>query len=136
MKIMIDTNVLLDAFLSREPWRENAERIILACADGKLHGCLTASSLTDIYYILNKSLKNPEEVREAIGKIFILFDVLDVTKADCEKALELPIIDYEDALLVHCAKRHKIEMIVSRDEKYFTSSPVSVISPGELLHTF
>ncbi len=62
-----------------------------------------------------------------------IFDILDVTGIDCEKAFELPISDYEDALLAHCAKRHKVEWIVTRNPKDFEGSPVKIINPGEVL---
>ncbi|HBU11806.1 MAG TPA: DNA-binding protein [Clostridiales bacterium] len=133
MKLLIDTNVILDACLSRAPWNESAEKIILACAEEKAIGCITASSITDIYYILRKTLQSSEQAKQAILKILAIFDVLDVTGLDCEKAFELPIPDYEDALLAHCAKRHKVEWIVTRNPKDFEGSPVKIINPGEVL---
>jgi predicted nucleic acid-binding protein len=136
MKLLIDTNVILDACLSREPWHENAEKLILACAEEKVVGCVTASSVTDIYYILNKELRSAEQAKQALLNIITLLDVLDVTGTDCAKAFELPLPDYEDALLAYCATRHKVDRIVTRNLKHFAGSPVPVVAPEEALKTF
>jgi predicted nucleic acid-binding protein len=130
---MIDTNVILDACLSRAPWSTAAENIILACAEGKADGCVTASSITDLYYVLQKTLHSAQQARQNVQKISALFDVLDVNGTDCEKAFGLPMDDYEDALLACCAKRHKVDCIVTRNPKHFEGSPVKVIEPDALL---
>jgi predicted nucleic acid-binding protein len=136
MKLLIDTNVILDACLRREPWHKNAEKLILACAEEKIVGCLTASSVTDIYYILNQELRSTERAKQSLLTIITLLDVLDVTGTDCAKAFELPLSDYEDALLAYCAKRHKVDRIVSRNPKHFAGSPVPVVSPEEAWKKF
>ena len=133
MKLLIDTNVILDACLSREPWNEAAEEIIIACAEERVIGCLTASSVTDIYYVLNKELHSADRAKQAVMKILTLLEVLDVTGLDCEKAFDLPMADYEDALLAYCGKRHKADYIVTRNPKHFNGSPVQIVSPDVLL---
>ena len=133
MKLLIDTNVILDACLSRAPWNENAEQIILACAAEKAIGCVTASSITDIYYVLHKELGSAGQARQSVMKIITLLDVLDVTGTDCERALDLPMSDYEDALIAYCARRHKADLIVTRNPKHFEGSPVKIISPEDAL---
>jgi len=133
MKLLIDTNVILDACLSRAPWNVNAEKIILACAEEKAIGCVTASSVTDIYYILSKELRSADQAKQAVLKIITLLDVLDVTGTDCGRAFDLPMQDYEDALLAYCAKRHRADLIVTRNPKHFEGSPVKIISPEDIL---
>ncbi len=133
MKLLIDTNVILDACLSREPWNRAAEKIILACAEEKITGCITASSVTDVYYVLHKALHSTEQAKQAVLKMLAILTVLDVTGSDCEKAFELSMPDYEDALLAYCAKRHRVEWIVTRNPKDFEGSPVKVIDPREVL---
>jgi predicted nucleic acid-binding protein len=133
MKLLIDTNIILDACQAREPWNKTAEMIILACAEEKVAGCITASSVTDIYYILKKDLRSADQTKQTLLKLLALLDVLDVTHADCEKAFELPMSDYDDALLACCGKRHKVDLIVTRNPKHFEGSPVKVVSPDMLL---
>ena len=133
MKALIDTNVILDALMSREPFNKFAEEIIMLSAKGKISGCITASSVTDIYYILRKHIKQAEIAKQEILKLINIFSVLDVTGLDCEKACALPMKDYEDALNAYCAKRHKANYVITRDLKHFEGSPVSAISPSDFL---
>ncbi|AFV10304.1 PilT-like protein [Thermacetogenium phaeum DSM 12270] len=135
MNVLIDTNVILDAMLSRSPFKEAAEKLFLLAAEDKIEACITASSITDIYYLLKKYLKNDDHCKEALLKLFALFKILDVTGTDCEKALELAMPDYEDALLAVCAKRNKMDFIITRNLKDFTNAPVKIISPDDFLST-
>jgi len=133
MKLLIDTNVILDALMVRKPWAASAQAVLLAVAEEKAEGCITASSFTDLYYILRKHLNDNEKTRQALFGLIAVVNVLDVTGTDCEKAFELPMSDYEDALLAYCGKRHKADRIVTRNLKHFNGSPVKIISPEELL---
>ncbi len=65
-----------------------------------------------------------------------ILEVIDVTKVNCIKALALPMNDFEDALLAHCAKRVKADYIITRNVKDFINSPVNAISPKEFLPHF
>lgn len=133
MNVLIDTNVILDAMLSRSPFGEAAQKLFIMAAEEKINACITASCVTDIYYLLHKHLHDDTKCRQELLKLFTLFNILDVTGSDCEKALELPIPDYEDALLAACAKRGKIECIITRNIKDFNGSSVKAISPDDFL---
>jgi predicted nucleic acid-binding protein len=133
MKLLIDTNVILDALMSREPWTDAAGEVLIAVAEEKAEGFVTASSFTGLYYILRKHTKDDEQTRQTLLGLLAVIDVLDVSGNDCEKAFELPMGDYEDALQAACAKRHRIDCIVTRDEKHYEGSPVKIASPEEIL---
>jgi predicted nucleic acid-binding protein len=133
MKAWIDTNVVLDALIKREPWHTDAEKIILLAAIGEISACVSASCVTDIYYILRKYLKDNTRTRDAVLKLLKILTVADVTASDIEKAFSLPVADFEDALQIQLAKRHKAACLVTRDTKHFTSSPVKIFTPEEFL---
>ena len=133
MKLLIDTNIILDALMNREPWAKSAQAIILAVAEEKAEGCITASSFTDIHYLLRKHLRDKEKTKQALLGLLTIVSVLDVTGTDCEKAFDLPMPDYEDALLAFCGKRHKVDFIITRNLKHFEGSPVKVSSPEDAL---
>lgn len=133
MNVLIDTNVVLDAMLSRSPFAEAAQKLFIMAAEEKINAHITASSITDIYYLLHKHLRDKERCKQEIFKIIKVFNILDVTGPDCEKALELPMADYEDALLAACAKRRKMECIITRNIKDFGGSPVRTVLPGDFL---
>ena len=133
-KVLLDTNVVLDAIAAREPFRASAERIFLCAAQGKIEAFLTASSVTDIYYIARKSIGD-DAAREALRGLLQLFSLVDVRRQECEAALDLPLADYEDALMVICAKKAGADYIATRDKDFLaqSSGAMSVISPETLL---
>ena len=133
MKLLIDTNIILDALMAREPWAASAQAVLLAVAEEKAAGCITASAFTDLYYLLRKHLRDEEKTRQALLGLLASVDVLDVNGTDCEKAFGLSMNGYEDALLAYCGKRHKADYIVTRNPRHFEGSPVKAISPNELL---
>lgn len=136
MNVLIDINVILDAVTGRTPHHVSAEKLFLLVAEDKLNASITASSVTDIYYLLRKHLHDAYQAKQVLLKLFNLFEVLDVTRSDCEKAISLPMSDYEDALLATCAKRRKLDLIVTRNSKDFTESPVKAIAPDDFLANY
>jgi predicted nucleic acid-binding protein len=133
MRVLLDTNVIIDAFTSREPWRVDAERIILLASEDKLETVICASSVTDIFYICNKVFRDNNRTREVIKILFNIFTVTDVKKKDLEEALSSEVNDFEDALVSSCAKRTKSQYIVTRNIKDFDKSLVPAITPKEFL---
>ncbi len=133
MKVLIDTNVILDALVARSQFRDDAEKLFLLAAEDKICACITASSITDIYYLLSKHLISRDQSKLSLQKLFALFKILDVTGIDCERALELTMSDYEDALITACANRSKIDCIVTRNLKDFANSEVKIMSPADFL---
>lgn len=132
MKIAFDTNVLLDAIADRA-YADEAKKLIMAAASGSVDGIVTANSVTDIYYIAGKHLGSAG-ARKAVRSILTLFDVADVCGDDCFAALEAPMADFEDALLVVCSRRAGADYIATRDEKFIASaSPVPAKKPEDIL---
>ena len=132
MKIVVDNNIMLDALLGREPFRESDEEILMACTDAH-KGCLSANSLTDIFYVLRKSI-DVTAAKTAVRKLTELFEIISVNEEDCIDALSMSIDDFEDALIVICANKAGADYIVTRDDLFLQiNSPVKVISPGKFL---
>ena len=132
MKVFIDTNIILDYLADRSPYSGHAEQIFNLCIQGRAEGYITASSATDIYYLMNKVI-GQQKTRAGLEMIFSLLNVASVAKSDLKKAMELSMTDFEDALVAVCAKRVGAEYIVTRDEKGFNGSPVPPITPWNLL---
>ena len=94
MKILVDTNVIIDALTSREPWNESAEKIFIMAANHTVDMYITESAATDIYYLVRKYLHNTETAKQIMGKLYSLTGILEVTGNDCLEALASPIKDY------------------------------------------
>lgn len=133
MKVLIDTNVILDMLAKREPFCESAAKILFLSAEEKIDAYITSNMVNDIYYIARRHYMQESEARDVLHRLLQIISVLDVGHKDCLKALELPMEDYEDALLAVCAKRVNADYIVTRDMEHFRNSPVSPISPDDFL---
>jgi len=133
MIVLIDTNVILDYVLGRKPFAEDA----LACLEWliieKAKVWLTASTITDIYYVSRRALHDSTKAKEVITKLLNAFQIIGVDKTDCVNALTPDIGDYEDALVSVCAKKAKAKYIVTRNTRHFKNSSVPAISPADLL---
>lgn len=133
MKILLDTNIVIDSIASRIPFDKPAQDIILLAAGKKISAAITASTASDIYYLTKKRLGSSETASSVLQKLFMILDVISVDKNDCIKAFETGILDYENSLLSVCAKKSKADYIVTRNLKDFTNSPIKAISPQDFL---
>jgi len=130
-RVLIDTNVVLDVLLDREPFVEDAAAIWQAVEDQTIQGYVAATTLTNIYYIAHK-LKGAAIARLAVSEILTVMRVCAVDDATLRAALALPLTDYEDAVQVACALAADVDAIVTRDADGFIPSPVQVIAPADL----
>ena len=133
MKALIDTCVIVDILQNREPFCHAATDILFAVSGRKCTGMLTAKTVTDIYYLLRRSIHEEKAVRRLIRTLFSLFEIRDTFSADCELALDSPMPDYENAIMVQTAARSGADCIVTRNLKDYRLSPLPVLSPEQFL---
>lgn len=132
MRVLIDTNILLDVLCARENFLEASLKIWKYCEVNKLEGYVSALSIPNIVYILRKEL-TPAKTQEVIDQLLLIFKVGDLKADDLKKAAAMQHSDYEDALQMVCASRIKADYIVTRNIRDFLVSKVYAISPAELL---
>ena len=135
MKILIDTNIILDLIQSREPFSENASKIINSCVKKENEGYISAHSLSDIFFILRKD-KTVEERKALILNLCSFFTVIPENKnfytAVCQNN---NWNDLEEGFQMKCTDFEKLDYIVTRDAgKGFYNSPVKVISVEDFLN--
>lgn len=133
MKALIDTCIIVDVLQKRESFYQDALDIVLSVSKRQCLGILTAKSITDIYYILRRSIHNEKEVRRLLQILFTLFHVENTFSIDCQLALGSSMKDYEDAVMVQTALRIDADCIVTRNLKDYRSAPLPVFSPGQFL---
>jgi len=134
LKILLDTNVIIDALTSREPWNKSAEKIFLMGANHIVDMYITASSATDIYYLVRKHLHSALEAKQVMGKLYSLMGILEVGEYDCVDALASQIADYEDAVVEKVAARNNMEYIVPRNIKDYQFGNVKRITPEDFIN--
>lgn len=132
-RIFLDTNVLLDYILRRDPWFDDMRRILNLCANGILEGYAAPHSLTDISFITRKTYTNAE--RRKILKTLMQF--ITIVKEDhhtMEDAVENSLFsDLEDAAVHACAVMAGADVILTRNGKDFVNSSVPYMEPSEFL---
>ena len=132
MKVLIDTNIIMDVLANREGFAEPASQLFKLCEVGKVQGYVYALSIANIVYIMRKELER-SQIEEVISKLGSIFTIADMKADDLKKAAVQPIDDFEDALQSVCAGRIKADFIVTRNLKDFKNSKVMAIKPSELI---
>ena len=132
MKAIIDTNVVLDALLARDPFAPAAVAIFSLAEHSEIEAFLCATTVTTVDYFLEQAL--PErEARKALRQLLGLFEVAPVNRSVLERALALNMRDYEDAVISAAGELVGAEAVVTRNAKDFTKCPLRVFQPDEFL---
>ena len=132
MKVLIDTNIILDVLCKRPAFYEDSAKIFKLCEVKKISGVISALSIPNIMYILRKEL-DADKTREILDSLMLIFSVADLKAKKKKKAADIRFKDYEDAIQSACATRIKANYIVTRNIKDFSESKVTAIKPAELL---
>ena len=136
MRIFIDTNVLADVLLGRDPYYDIAYSILTLCADKKVYGYMAAHSIPNLFYILRKSMTE-EERREALKDICQIVKVEGIDSFKIISALDnVDFVDFEDCLQEECAVAVSADYIVTRNTKDFAASRIPVILPDQFLEKY
>jgi predicted nucleic acid-binding protein len=133
MKALIDTNVVLDVLLNRAPFSANSKAIFDLAEEKRITGYISASSVTDIFYIANKEFKDSERVYQTIEILDALFLIVPVSKSTVTDALALRWKDFEDAVQFTVAKENDIAYIITRNETDFETSDIPCMSPTDFI---
>lgn len=132
MIILVDTNVIIDFLITREPFYKASSEIIKKCADGELTGYIAFHSIPNLWYILRKI---PEDKRrEWLADICSFLKVAGTSHEEVLKAIRMKEFrDFEDCLQDKCAKSVGAKYIVTRNVGDFNNSDVQAVFPEEFL---
>ena len=133
MRILIDTNVILDVLLKRSPFYETAIEVLKLSARDDIQEFVSASAITDIYYIAYKNLRDKAAVRELLKKLLLIVSVAGVSEEEIQKALELEWNDFEDSVQYSVAALNEMDGIITRNVKDYSSAEMQVWEPAQFL---
>ena len=134
MKVMIDSNVVLDFILHRQPWYTNAALIFGLAQRNIINGYITASAITDIFYIARKQL-DKSTTKEAMKRLLQVFKPATVTDNHIYQALDLNWDDFEDSVQFIVGESIAANYIITRDTQDFSSASIPAIIPERFLET-
>lgn len=133
MKILIDTNILLDFYAARPDFYDTAAEVINACVEKRVDGCVAAHSITNAFYVLRHSLSSKER-RNTLKDLCKIVTVVGIDEEKLIAALDNEdFFDFEDCLQTECAKAFHADYIVTRDVKDYVHSEVHAILPEDFL---
>jgi len=136
MKVLIDTNVILDFMLQRKPYYENAAKIIILSEKNHIYACISASAVTDIFYIANKNLKDKTEALTLLKNLLEIICIAGVAEVDIHKAIDLNWEDFEDAVQYVIGQNISVDYIITRNPRDFPDSQIQIVSPEKFLAHF
>lgn len=133
MVVLVDTNIIIDALANREPYADNAKKILEKCAAREVTGILAAHSIPNMFYIFRKNFSQDER-RFFLKNLCNIFKISDLNAKKILAALENEkFVDFEDCLQEECAVESMADYIVTRNPADFANSRVKVILPEEFL---
>jgi predicted nucleic acid-binding protein len=132
VRVLFDTNVVLDVLLARPPHAAPSIELFDRVARRELDGLLAATTITTIFYLAAKAA-GAAQAKRHVNTLLGLFEIAAVGRAPLADALTLGFADYEDAVLHEAARHASATAIVTRDPKGFSAAKLTVYSPAELL---
>lgn len=131
MKVMLDTNVILDVWLAREPFWPDSASLVGRIEKGELEAWLCPTTVTTLHYLAKKVL-GEEKARALIGQLVQLCQVGAMTQRTIQNALESGLPDFEDAVIEAVALESGVELIATRDAKHFRKSKIKAKEPSQI----
>ena len=132
MRVVFDTNVVLDVLSAREPHAAAAAGLFWLVDAGELEGVVVSTTVTTIHYLVSKDVGR-RLAEKHVRDLLAMFDVACVERETFEKVLSLGFVDFEDAVLHEAARAAGAAAIVTRDGKGFAGATLPIFDPGELL---
>ena len=132
LNLLIDSNVVLDFFLNREPFFAMSRQTLLLPRSYNVNNFIAASAVTNIYYLTYKNLKDHQVVRDLFKTLFDFVEVVEVIDKDIHAAFALNWKDFEDSVQYAVAANNEFDGIVTRNMKGFEDSEVKIFTPEEV----
>ena len=133
MDLLIDSNVVLDVILNREPFFNHSEKVLRLGVSADINAYISAAAVTDIYYISYRTLRDNELVYNWLLRIFSFTKLISVKPEHIHNAVNLHWKDFEDAVQYSVAKFNGLDGIVTRNMKGFKDSDVKIFTPEEII---
>ena len=132
MKLLINTNVVLDVLQNREPHVRDSSVIWKLCETEKAKGYILVLTFANLVYVMRKEL-NPEKIERILQDMSLIFEFVDFSSSDLSRAAELCWDDFEDAVQSVTAERLHADYIITRNVKNFSKSKVTAFTPSEMI---
>jgi predicted nucleic acid-binding protein len=134
--VLIDTNIALDVLLKRTSYYEKSARVLLLSEKKEIEAYISASAVTDVYYVTRKALQDKRAAIDLLRKLVSIVNVAAVTEGDVYQALESEWDDFEDSIQNTVGENLSAEYIITRNPQDFKSAYISVVTPEQFLSLY
>ncbi len=131
-KLYLDSDVLLDLLLDREPFSEQIAQLIEDSISSGIKLCSSPISITNIHYIIGR-LENKTKADSKVKKVLKIVRIENIGQEVIDKAVGSKFKDFEDSVQNYCAKDSEHEIIITRNTKDYKESELSIFTPEEYL---
>lgn len=135
MKLLIDTNVVLDVLQRREPYVRDSALMWKLCETERAEGFVSALTIANLFYIMRKDL-NEEKIEGILQMLPLIFQLTELRPADLMQAGKMRWKDFEDAVQYATAQRIHADYIITRNIRDFQKSEIPAVTPVEFLTRF
>ena len=136
MKVLFDTNILIDWLTRRTPFYHNSRAAMRLAMSGRVDAIASASSIKDVHYVISRHYRDTGDALALIAELLEIVRLADTTAQDVLNALQSGNVDFEDAVVSETAAREFADFIVTRNKSDFSGSPVPALLPSELIEKF
>lgn len=130
LRILLDTNVLIDLYTQRPPDGGIAQKLLIMREFGDAELWVSAKSFTDVFYVLHKRYSS-KRIQDAFAESLNWLEVCSLDANDIRLATDRAWHDFEDCLISVCAEKVKADIILTRDKKGFTGSSIQCLAPAD-----
>ena len=132
-RILVDTNIVIDLLAKREQFYNEAAELFSRADRKELELTISALTFANTNYILTR-LKSAKEAREILRKFKVLVELLALNNKITDLALsDNDFPDFEDGLQYYSAIENQIDVIITRNKRYFKNSKIPVLTAKEFL---
>lgn len=132
MKVVFDTDVILDLLLDRAPFAESAVRVFSLAETGAVEGFACATSVTTVYYLAHRAVGRGR-ARALVDRLLGILAVAPVNRAVLASALGARVSDFEDAVVAEAGRSVGVDAVVTRNVRDYKQAGVTVYGPDDLL---
>ena len=132
MKILLDTNIIVDDALEREPFLEASEQVLVLVEQGQVERYISASTFSDLYYIIRRA-RGREWTLTYLSQLVNFCRVATADSTAINMALNLNFRDFEDAIQYSTAALNHLDAIITRNPRDFPVATPRIITPEELI---
>jgi predicted nucleic acid-binding protein len=130
--VFLDTDVILDLYISREPHHSIALRLFSRLKKTKIRCFTSAVGIANTYYILAK-IEGGRFAIDKLRKLRKLLSIAPLNEAIIDSALSIPHKDFEDSIQINCAIQNGINILITRNTKDYPKGQVKVTDPLQYL---